>query len=192
MSVPFPPGPYKIVNYQNGNINTARGVGPIDVFPVVADSEAAVFTVSDYKPAPNETLGYEVHHLVNILKGGQPANLRLDGVSETGGFPSDQGIVAVFNNAVPNVWCIHPSDDGETNKFFRYGTKDHGPFHWHLESSKAGTFVTVNIDQDHPINKALRAHINAGRGASLSDLTQKLKVLEKHHPDCFWHFNLLN
>ncbi|GJJ15926.1 hypothetical protein Clacol_010205 [Clathrus columnatus] len=148
MSYPFPPGAYKIVNFQNGDINT---IIPGEVIPVVADPNAAIFTVSDYKPAPGETFGFEIHHLVNILKGGQPANLRLDNVLESGAVPSDKGIVAIFNNAVPNV--------------------------------------TVDIDQDHPINRALRAHINAGRGASLSDLTQKLKILAEHHPDCFWYFN---
>ncbi|GJJ15963.1 hypothetical protein Clacol_010242 [Clathrus columnatus] len=191
MSVPFPQGSYYIINHKNGHINA---VGPGPVIPVVADSQPATFAVSNYEPLPGEVLGFEVHHLVNVLKEGQPVNLKLDLVSGKDIVPSDKGVVAIFNGALPNVWCIHPSEDGETDKFLiyfsRYGTIDHGPCHWQLESSEKGTNVIVNIDEDHPINRVLRAHIKAGRGTSrLAELTQKLKALAHHHPDCFWHLD---
>ncbi|GJJ15964.1 hypothetical protein Clacol_010243 [Clathrus columnatus] len=188
MPYPFPPGTYAISNYENGDINA---VGPGPIIPVVADPQAAAFLVLDYKPLANEVLGFEVHHLVNIANGGQPVNLKLAPVLGKDVAPSDKGVVAIFDSAVPNVWCVHPSKDypGKYLIYFsRYGTTDHGPCHWHLESSKAGTNVTVDIDENHPINKVLRAHINAGRGASLADLTQKLDYLVHHYKDCFWSF----
>ncbi|GJJ15885.1 hypothetical protein Clacol_010163 [Clathrus columnatus] len=195
MSVPFPSGPYAIVNNENGNINA---VSPGPIIPVVAEPEVAIFVISDYKPLAGEDLGFDVHHLVNITKGGQPANLKLAFITGNDVTPSDNGTVAIFDSAVPNVWCIHPSEKypGKYLIYFsRYGTINHGPCHWHLESSKPGTPVIVNADKDHPINKVLRAHISAGRGASrLADLTQKLDELEEHHhhPDCYWYLRQVN
>ncbi|GJJ09942.1 hypothetical protein Clacol_004166 [Clathrus columnatus] len=192
MSSPFPPGAYKIVNYENGNINAVNT--PSGYSPVVADSESAIFTVSTPEPKSTDHLGFHVHHLVNIRKEGRPANLSVPIIVGTTLPPGESGRVVLFDTAVPSTWCIHSSNDGETNKYLiyssRYGTTEHGPCHWHLESSKKGTNVIVNADQAHPINVALRGHISAGSQGevSLNNLTQKLKGLEKHHSDCFWHF----
>ncbi|GJJ15960.1 hypothetical protein Clacol_010239 [Clathrus columnatus] len=111
---------------------------------------------------------------------GRPANLEQKNL-----LPGDKGIVAVVDEALPNVWCLHPVDPVKS-LWFRKGTEDHGPYHWQLLSSDPGTNVIVDDDHHHPINKLLHGHIIAGLEASLEDLTEKLKGLHEHHRECFW------
>ncbi|GJJ15967.1 hypothetical protein Clacol_010246 [Clathrus columnatus] len=97
MALLFPHGLYKIINAKNGDINVPL-ILPT-VVPVIAAPEGTVWQV---KPAPPENLGFNVHHLVHILKDGQPANLENKGL-----LPGDKGIVVLNIGATPN-----PQRDG--------------------------------------------------------------------------------
>ncbi|GJJ15966.1 hypothetical protein Clacol_010245 [Clathrus columnatus] len=93
MSAPFPYGPYKIINFENGDIN----ILPIKlvIIPVVATPEAA----PEITPTAPQKLAFNVNNLVNILKDAQPANLERP---ITDHVPGDKGIVAINVGAAPS------------------------------------------------------------------------------------------
>ncbi|GJJ15908.1 hypothetical protein Clacol_010186 [Clathrus columnatus] len=180
---PFPFGLYKIINVKNGNINTAPEPPAVNPVPVVAATEAAIWEVVPCGPIK---LSFKVHYLVHILKGGQPANLDHKGHLKD----DDKGIVVINVGAAPDVWCLHRVIENVYLIYYsRKGTEHHGESHWQLLSPVPGTNVIVDSDHHHPINKVLHEHILKGLDGSLDELTESLKVLHGHHPECFWVFD---